>query len=260
MTQSSVAVSADGSQWLLLNASPDIGEQFAANAILHPQGLRGSPMRSVVLTNGDIDHIAGLLTLRERTAFTIHATSTTHDILDQNAVFKVLDPDLVERRHMVLDEPFSPLPGLEVTAFAVPGKDALFMEGMNPTVGIMGGQTVGLKIKDANSLFYYIPGCAEIPDWLVGKLAEADLLFFDGTVWENDDMIRSGTGEKTGSRMGHVAISGAGGSLERLARIEARRVYIHINNTNPILREGAARTTVIDAGWEIAHDGLEIVT
>lgn len=259
MTQSSVAVSADGNAWTVLNASPDIREQFAANAILHPNALRSSPMRSVVITNGDIDHIAGLLTLRERTAFTIFATSTTHDILDDNAVFKVLDPTLVERSRIELDEPFSPVPGLEVTAFAVPGKSALFMEGSNPELGVLGGQTVGLRIVHGTRVFHYIPGCAEIPDWLIEKLGDSDLLFFDGTVWENDDMLQSRTGVKTGSRMGHVAIAGGDGSLERLAGINARRVYTHINNTNPILRDGAPRRAVLEAGWEIAHDGMEIV-
>lgn len=261
MTQSSVAVALEeGGPQVVLNASPDIRAQMAAVAALHPTGLRGSPVQSVVLTNGDIDHIAGLLTLREKTPFRIFATQQTLDILSANSVFRVLDPDLVTQVPIRLEEPFFPLDGLEVTAFAVPGKVALFLEGDAPDLQAMGEQTVGLRISDGQSVFFYVPGCADLPDWLCERLAQADLLFFDGTVWEDAEMPNSGTGAKTGARMGHIAMSGAQGSLSRLSTLgDTRRVYIHINNTNPALMpDGPQRSEIRAAGWEMAFDGMEI--
>ena len=135
MTQSSVAVSL-GDDSVVLNASPDIRAQLEGCG-LHPPGLRGSPVKAVVLTNGDVDHVAGLLSLRENTPFTIHATPATLEILRQ-PVFRVLNPDHVRQSAISLDEPFQPLPGLTVTAFAVPGKVALWQEEGEPDTALMG--------------------------------------------------------------------------------------------------------------------------
>ncbi|MFK7753457.1 MAG: pyrroloquinoline quinone biosynthesis protein PqqB [Sedimentitalea sp.] len=262
MTQSSVAVSVDKTSWVVLNASPDIRQQVAQCTHLHPGGVRGSPIAAVVLTNGDIDHLAGLLTLREKTPFTVLATSETHDVLAQNSVFNVLDADLVARENIVLDQAFEPVPGLVIEPFAVPGKVPLFLEGETLDLTAMGEQTIGLRISDADTVTYYIPGCAEVPDWLVERLGEADLLLFDGTVWENDEMQQTGTGQKTGARMGHISMSGPEGSLARLAPLEdCKKVYIHINNTNPILQpDGPERAAAQAQGWSVAQDGLELST
>lgn len=260
MSQSTLAVSIDGESWVLLNASPDLRQQFAACASLHPKGLRDSPVKAVVVTNGDVDHIAGLLTLREKTGFTLHATEATHRVLSENTVFGVLDPALVERRIITLDRPFSPLPGLTVTAYAVPGKVPLYLEDGAPDLAMLGEQTIGLRLQAGEHEAHYVPGCAALPDWLVDRLAPAAAVLFDGTIWTDDEMPRSGTGAKTGARMGHVAMSGAGGSLERLAGLRGRRIYTHINNTNPALMPGsAARRAITAAGWEIASDGMEVV-
>lgn len=261
MTQSSLAVSADGAAWILLNASPDLRMQLLGTPALHPAGLRHSPVAAVVLTNADVDHIAGLLTLREKTAFDLYATPEVLATLAANAVFDVLDAGLVRRRPMALDAPFEPAPGLRLTPFAVPGKVALYLEGDRPDLGEIGERTVGLMIEDAAARLAYVPGCAALPDWLVERLGGADLLFFDGTVWEDDDMPRSGTGAKTGARMGHVPMQGPAGSLARLAALPARtrKVYIHINNTNPVLQPaGPERAALARAGWEVAHDGMEV--
>ncbi|MEL7091260.1 MAG: pyrroloquinoline quinone biosynthesis protein PqqB [Pseudomonadota bacterium] len=259
MTQSSLAVSIDGKTWAVLNASPDIRAQLDACPAMHPPQLRGSPIASVVLTNGDIDHIAGLLTLREKTAFDVYATAAGLDILASNTVFGVLDPDLVSRHAIVLDQSFQPVPGLIVTPFAVPGKLALFLEGDTVNLEEVGDQTVGLMLEHDGTRVAYVPGCAAIPDWLLERFVDIDLLLFDGTVWNNDDMQRTGTGEKTGARMGHVPLNGTQGSLSRLKDLEVRKVFIHINNTNPILQPGSdARAKVLAAGWEIAHDGMEL--
>lgn len=260
MTQSSLALSADGEAWVLLNASPDLRQQLAATPALHPRGLRDSPVAAVVLTNADVDHIAGLLSLREKTPFRLFATASTLTVLAENAVFAVLDPALVTPVAITLDQPFCPLPGLEITAYAVPGKVALYLEGPEVETQAMGEQTIGLRIVQGGRVLHYLPGCADLPDWLCDRLTEADLLLFDGTVWADDDMQRSGTGAKTGARMGHLAMSGPEGSLARLAGLTARRVYTHINNTNPVLLPGAPeRAALFAAGWELAADGMEIV-
>lgn len=261
MTQSSIAVSVNGESWVVLNASPDIGAQLLRSPALHPKTLRHTPIGAVVLTNGDIDHLAGLLTLREKTAFDLYATSAGMSILNSNSVFNVLDNSLVSRNEIALDVPFSPVPGLTVTPFAVPGKVALFLEGDTDTLDLkaVGEQTVGLMLESDAGRAAYIPGCAEVPDWLLDQLAGIDLLLFDGTVWENDDMQRTGTGQKTGARMGHIAINGPDGSLARFSSSSARKYMIHINNTNPILQpDSPERAEVLAAGWQITQDGMGI--
>lgn len=258
MTQSSVAVSVSGQDWVVLNASPDIRTQLTRDPAFTPPARRGSPVKAVVLTNADVDHVAGLLTLRENTAFALFAPAETLAVLAANSVFGVLDPALVTTWPVTLGQAFHPLPGLAITAFAVPGKVALYLEAAHGADHRLGGQTVGLRISDGRKVIWYVPGCAELPDWLVAQLADADLLLFDGTVWENDDMARTGTGTKTGTRMGHVPISGANGSLVRLAGLRGRRVFIHVNNTNPILQpQGAAHAAITAAGWTLAQDGME---
>lgn len=257
MTQSSVAFSSAG-QTVILNASPDIRTQLEACG-LHPAELRGSPVRAVVLTNGDVDHVAGLLNLRESTPFTVHATSETLDILNQ-PIFRVLNPDHVSRSTIALDQPFQPMPGLTVTPFAVPGKVALYLEEGEPDTTLMGEQTVGLLLEAVGRRVFYIPGCAQVTEELLARLQDADLLLFDGTVWANDEMSRTGTGSKTGARMGHLPMSGPDGSIARLAGLTGtRRIFVHINNTNPVLQPGSPERAEVDAaGWELAHDGMEI--
>lgn len=258
MTQSSVAVSLDGAAWVVLNASPDIRAQLSLPRFA-PQGLRGSPVKAVVVTNADVDHIAGLLSLREGTGFDLWASAETHGVLAASPVFGVLS-EVVVRRQMGLDVAFSPLPGLSITPFAVPGKVALFLEDSLGAGHRMGGQTVGLEIEGGGKRVFYIPGCADLPDWLLHRVEGADVLFFDGTVFADDEMVREGVGTKTGARMGHVAIGGPGGTLQRFAgRRVGRKVLIHINNTNPILRpDSPERAAVSGAGWEVALDGMEV--
>ena len=230
---------------------------MAAAPELHPHALRGTPVEAVILTNGDVDHIAGLLTLRERTCFDLLATSDILAILEENSVFGVMARDVVNRRRIEVGAPFEAA-GLNFRAFAVPGKVALFKEGETVDTAAMGDQTVGLEIWHGAQRIYYVPGCAALPDWLVEQLSDGDLILFDGTVWEDDDMHRTGTGKKTGLRMGHLPMSGPDGSLARLAGVRARKVYIHLNNTNPAIRpDGPERAAITNAGWTIAQDGME---
>ena len=259
--QSSLAVCAGKGVWSILNASPDIRAQMQASPALHPRGLRGSPLHSVLLTNGDIDHVAGLLSLREQTPFTLFATREILSLLSENRIFDAVSERKVARRAIALDRPFELQPGLRARVFAVPGKVPLFMEGAQVKTDLVGEQTVGVRLDDGRSVAYYIPGCAVITDALLAQLADADRIFFDGTLWDDDEMIRTGTGEKTGRRMGHVPISGPGGSIARLAGLTAARTFIHINNTNPIWQpDSPERAQVLAQGWSIAADGMEVTT
>jgi pyrroloquinoline quinone biosynthesis protein B len=270
-TQSSLAVSPDGRRWVLLNASPDLREQIGQTTSLHPDPdgpLRNSPIEAVVLTNADVDHIAGLLTLREGHEFALHATARVLSVLAANPVFGVLDGEKVQRLPMQLErwvEVLRPSGGfgpLDIRAFAVPGKVALYLEDASagPGLGTREGDTIGLEVSDGQSTFHYIPGLAAIDAELKLRLAGSKLLVLDGTLFTDDEMVIQGLSQKTGRRMGHISMSGKEGSLAGLAALGiGRRVYVHMNNSNPVLREGSPeRVEVEEAGWEIAFDGMEI--
>ena len=266
-SQSSIAVSADGENWLLLNASPDLRQQLIATPVLHPAtGLRHSPIKSVLITNGDVDHVTGLLTLRERQNFTLFGTRQTLATLADNRIFDVMAEDCVDRREIGLGQSFEPLPGLEVEIFPVPGKVALWLEKAELAAGtlntaLLGETTVGLTIRAGGARLVYIPGCAEITDDVRVRIAGADAVLFDGTLYRDDEMIREGLGEKTGRRMGHSPVSGEDGTMAQLRDTPvARRIFIHINNTNPILIETSPeRQEVAAHGWDVSHDGMEIL-
>lgn len=260
-TQSSLAVSADGSDWLLVNASPDVRLQITQTVDLHPRiGLRHSPITAVLLTNGDVDHTAGLLTLRESQAFRLYATAPVLTALAQNPIFHVLASDQVIRKEVRLDQEFEPVAGLQVSVFAIPGKVPLWLETEDPVIGEKTDATIGVLIDAAGRRLAYVPGCALVTDELRERLAGVDALLFDGTVLYDDDLIRAGVGTKTGWRMGHVPMAGENGSIRALADIPiGRRIFVHINNTNPVLIEDSdERRRVEEAGWTIAHDGLRI--
>lgn len=259
-TQSSVAVSADGRTFVVLNASPDIRSQIASTPALHPRdGSRDSPISAVVLTNGDVDHIAGLLSLREQQPFDIYGTSETLALLAQNQVFDVVSRTVARREVVGFGAPFSPVPGLTLDFFAVPGKVPLWREDESLVIGEETGSTVGVIITGGGRRLAYVPGCAAVTPALRSRIAGADLLLFDGTLFRDDEMIEAGVGTKTGARMGHLSMSGPEGTMALLADVPvARRVFIHINNTNPALIAGSdARQAVEAAGWSLARDGME---
>lgn len=270
-TQSSIAVSADGRDWALFNASPDLRQQINDNSVLHPQkGLRHSPIRAVVLTNADVDHIAGLLNLRESQPLRLYATERVLSVLEANPVFRVLNPQFVRRLPITLDRGVSledpdgaPL-GIEICAFAVPGKVALWLEdeSKGPSFGSVDEDTVGLEIRGTGAAgsIYYIPGCARMTEALAERLQGAAVVLFDGTLWTDDEMIRSGVGIKSGQRMGHMSVSGPEGTLAAFADIAVqRKIFIHINTTNPMLLDDSVeRASVRTHGWEVAFDGMEL--
>lgn len=255
-TQTSLAVSADGAAWVLLNASPDLRAQLEATPALNPRPAEGqvrhSPIVAVVLTGAEIDTIAGLLTLREGHAFELHATQAALDILAANPVFDVLPCARVPRRALEAGKTIA-LAGLEIEAMAVPGKAPLFLNGGHVET------TIGLRIAAGGGELFFIPGCAAMTSALAARLKGAGCVMFDGTLWRDDEMIRAGAGPKTGRDMGHMSLSGPEGTLAAFADIAARRrILIHLNNTNPVLlSDSAERAAVAMAGWEVAEDGME---
>ncbi len=270
-TQSSLAVSRDGINWALLNASPDLRQQINDNRELQPDlkaGLRHSPVKAAVLTNGDVDHIIGLINLREAQPFAIYASKRILDVLAANSVFQVLADPLVPRNEITLDQPFKLAGGgvdlgFTVEAFAVPGKVALYLEDKSSgDYGGREGDTIGLKISDPaeKKSFFYIPGCAAVDERLAARLKGAPVVFFDGTLFTDDEMIEQGLLNKTGARMGHISMSGDAGSITAFSKLGVGRlIYVHINNSNPALDENSpARKAIDGAGWEVGYDGMEV--
>ena len=270
-TQASIAISADGDHWFLINASPDLRQQLIATPQLHPAAgkLRHSPIAGVILTNGEIDAVAGLLSMREGWPFTIYAHPRVLSILRTNSIFNVLSEKNVPRRPIEVDAAFEPtLPdgspsGIEVLPFAVPGKGAWYLEGKAHPAGETGdGDTLGLRILDKASgrYFYFLAACADVTDALKSRLEGAAAIFFDGTVWRDDELIVAGLGTKTGQGMGHIAMSGNRGAIESLDGLDIdRKMFLHINNSNPVLlHDSAERKTAERAGWQIPADGTEI--
>ena len=260
-TQASLAVSADGEAWTILNASPDLRAQVEATPALQPRrGVRDSPIAAVVLTGAEVDQVAGLLTLRERQDLTVLATTETLAALAANPIFGVLAAGVVTRKVVARDQPFALPGGLTAELFAVPGKVALYLEGDDPALASETGANVGVEVACGERRLIYVPGAAAVTAGLRERLARADVVLFDGTLFVDDEMIATGTGAKTGRRMGHMPVEGADGTLAALAGLTARRILTHINNTNPILVEGSPeRRKVEAAGFEIAEDGMEIV-
>jgi pyrroloquinoline quinone biosynthesis protein B len=259
-TQASLAVSPDEERWALINTSPDLREQIARSSFLHPkQGLRSTPITDVVLTGGDVDVIAGLLTLRERQPFSLWATAEIHRVLDSNAIFEVLARDIVQRRLLTLGVPQRLYCGLTVELFAVPGKAPLYLEEDDAPPILVDGTTVGAAISDGERTLFYVPGCAAMTPELAARLQGSDLVFFDGTLWRDDEMIAAGLGPKNGRRMGHMSMSGPQGSIAAFEPIGvARKVFVHINNSNPVLlADSPERAEAERTGWDIAFDGME---
>jgi len=265
--QESVAVSSDGRSWLLLNASPEIREQIESFPGLHPQAPRHSPIRGIVLTNGDLDHILGLLSLRESYPLVLHATDRVRaGFVEHNVLYRTLQrfPGQVTWRTLALGaEEEVPETGLVIEAVPVPGKPPIHLEsGPDGRRAPDPEDNIGLRIRETATgrrLAYFPAAGALTP--MVGKaLEDADGVFFDGTFWSANELPAQGLGTKRAEDMAHLPVGGDGGSLAALRGLRAsRRIYIHVNNTNPLLREDSAeRGQAEAAGWEIAWDGMEV--
>ncbi len=256
-TQASVAFSADGQHWVVVGASPDLRQQVLSASQLHPTGPRHSPIEAVVVISADVDGIAGLLSLRERQPFRLYAPQPILDIIARNRVFDVMSTD-VTRVAVQPGQAVAVGHGLSVTLLPMPGKTPLYHEAADATRP-EAADTYAALVEAHGRRAVLAPACAEIDAAVRQRLAGADLVFFDGTLFHDDEMIDAGVGAKTARRMGHVPIAGPGGSLAGLADLPGRRVYLHINNTNPILLDGSPERALVEAaGFAVAHDGMEI--
>lgn len=268
-TQDSLAVSANGEGWFIFNASPDVRQQIESFPPLHPRGPRHSPIRALLLTNGDLDHCLGLFSLRESQPLVIYATERVRQgLVEPNVIFRTLQrfPEQVSWRLLNLgrEEELSGQDGspsgLSVTALPVPGKLPIHLEGLMPPDR---EDNVGLWIRDrsAGRLLVYLSGVAAIDESLRQAIDGADCLLFDGTFWSSDELVRLGLSTKRAEDMAHLPIGGPTGSLARLSGLAAhRKLYTHVNNTNPILPEDSPeRRALAEAGWEVAEDGLEVL-
>jgi pyrroloquinoline quinone biosynthesis protein B len=257
-TQDSIAVTARD-RWLLVNASPEVLRQIERFAPLHPRAPRDTPIGAIALTNGDLDHVVGLLSLRESQPLTVLATERVRaGLVERNAMLRTLArfPDQVTWRRLelgreiVLDEL-----GLGVTPVAAQGKLPVHLVGaIDPSPE----DNVALRLRDlATGRMLVVATAIGSLDGIEAIVQGADAVLFDGTFWSEDELVAQGLGKAHARDMAHVPMSGEGGSLARLR--EGRRVYTHINNTNPVLREDSPeRAAVLRAGWEIAFDGMEI--
>jgi pyrroloquinoline quinone biosynthesis protein B len=267
-SQECVAVSADGDRWFLLNCSPEIRQQIESFPPLHPRGPRHSPIAAILLTNGDLDHCLGLLSLRESHPLVVYATDRLRrGFTDGNVLYRTLDrfPGQVTWRSLQLgreaelaDVEGRPA-GLLVEAVAVPGKLPIHLEtGAAPDPA----DSVGFRIREraTGRVLAYLSGVGAVSDAVRRAVEGADCVFFDGTFWSADELPGLGLGTKRAEDMAHLPIGGPEGSLARLNGVTARRrIFIHLNNTNPLLRDDSPeRAHVEAAGWEVARDGMEV--
>jgi pyrroloquinoline quinone biosynthesis protein B len=243
----------------LVNASPDLRQQIIATPALRPRGLRTSPIAAVVLTGGEIDQTAGLLTLRERGPFGLYGTAGTLSALASNSMFSALGANVVPRLPVEPGIPFALPGGIAAEMFLVPGKAPLYLEGDNPQLEAETEANVGIELRANGARLVFIPGAARLTPTVADRLTDADVVLFDGTLFSDDEMLVAKAGTKTGRRMGHMPVGGPDGTLKALAGLGRRRILIHINNTNPILIEGSLpRRAVEAAGFEVAEDGMRI--
>jgi pyrroloquinoline quinone biosynthesis protein B len=261
-TQESLAVSADGTAWFLLNVSPEIRAQIESFPPLTPREPRHSPIAGLALTNGDLDHCLGLLSLRESHPLTVYATESVRaGFTAGNVLYRTLErfEGQVTWRALTLarEQPLGDS-GLMITAVATPGNLPLHLKTLRAPSA---EDNVGLVVRDARAgrRLAYFSGVAGPSPALERAVAEADVVFFDGTFWSSDELIALGLGTRRAEEMSHWPLEGPGGSAAFLARQRGRKILIHINNTNPILREGSAERRALEAaGIEVAADGLEL--
>ena len=270
-TQTQVGVACDNQSYFLLNASPDLRLQIEATPHLHPRsGQRDSPISGVVLTSADIDQVAGLLSLRELQPFRIYSTPSLRQILQEdNSMFGMLNrvPKQVSWQEVTPGHSFPLLDvagtdsGIRCEAFSLGSHDPAYVSKQRSASLKPEELLLGLFLESSSGKrLAYMPAVPVIDGPLLQRLECADLLLFDGTFWSDDELIQVQGSGATASEMGHVPVSGAEGSLLKLAGLHRpRKVFIHINNTNPMLDESSSQyREVRDAGWEIAADGWSL--
>jgi pyrroloquinoline quinone biosynthesis protein B len=264
-TQSSIALSTDGTDWVLFNASPDVLAQLRAFPGLQPgRAIRDTGVRAIVLIDAQIDHTTGLLMLREGGRLSVYCTpQVREDLTHGNPVFGVLEHFCGVDWHPLAPDPGATFEvagaeGLSFTAVPLKSKPPPYSPHRNEP---RPGDNIGVRVVDARTQrsLFYAPGLGEIEPHLQPFLAGADCVMLDGTFWTDDELVRLGISKKRARDMGHLPQSGPGGMLEVMKPLAARRILIHINNTNPILDEDSAERASLDAaGIEVAYDGMEI--
>tara|TARA_R110002153_G_scaffold28947_6_gene89055 strand:+ start:21660 stop:22577 length:918 start_codon:yes stop_codon:yes gene_type:complete len=267
-TQSSIAVSPNGKDWVLINASPDIRQQINQSPQLWPeQGNRGTNIRGAILTDSQIDHTTGLLTLREGLPLEVYCSDVVYE--DLSTVYPLFN--LLAHWHGGLH--FNKIDTERRPSFNVSGVNGIvfepvIIESNAPPYSryrdkVVNGNNIGLKIVDTSSgkYLFYLPGIVESNVEVEQILSKASCVLIDGTLWLDDEMIAQGVGTKLGSEMGHMPVNSEFGTVALLNKFPIeRKILIHINNTNPILNEESAEHKfVLDNGVEIATDGLEII-
>jgi len=258
-TQSSVAVSADRRRWFLINASPDVRTQIEAFPELLPRDGRATPIEAVLLTDSELDHALGLLLLREAGAVRLYATPSAYKTLAEGSgVVRTLERYCPVEWAAVTPGAETPLAGgLTFRAFDVPTtkKDRFGIGGTE-------GRVVGYRLTDQRSggTLVYLPGVQTLGPEVRAEIAGCDCLLIDGTCWSDDDLPRLGLAAKTSREMGHLPIDGPDGSLALLPDLGVRRtIFVHMNNTNPILLPGSPERRIVEErGMEVAADGLEV--
>lgn len=256
-TQSSIVIRSGEDPWYLVNASPDLLRQLA-DLPTDRSALRSNPIAGVVLTDGEIDHTAGLLLLRESgTPLRVYSTAEVRAALtDRYPLLRMLESYCgVDWRPLAEDGPTA-LEGssLTVDPFPTGGDAPLYMD------GAPGPSAIGLTVRDtaAGGTLVYVPAIESLDATVTARLAEGDTVLADGTFFRHDDLVALGMGERDSWAMGHAPLTGEGGALDALAALDARTVLVHINNTNPILVEGSAeRREVEQRGLVISEDGME---
>jgi pyrroloquinoline quinone biosynthesis protein B len=258
-SQPSIAVSADGERWSVINASPDIRDQLARFEGLYPrEGTRDIPLDTVVVTNADLDHSMGLLVLRESLPYRVVTTDWVRGaILRNNAAWRLIEPAWGIAK---LDEPFAlDRDGfLEARLFPVPGKVPGYLSELETNSP---EATVGVRITDTRTggRVCYAAGIQAYDSGTLAELSAADLRFVDGTFFTPRELLALRPGAADAHAMGHLPVSGEGGSLEIVSSLPGRSIYIHINNTNPMVDAGSPEAgSVREQGVEIAYDGMEI--
>ena len=267
-SQTQVAVSEDGVDWFLLGASPDLRGQIEATPVLHPRdGMRSSPIRGVILTNADLDHVLGLLLLRELQPLDVYSTASVMRVLrNGNSMFGMLNrvPNQVSWKTIVPGSSFELMAGkvasgLRCEAISLSSRYPLYVD---DGAGLMPDEAVvGLFVKSTSGkALAFLPAVAQFNDALIERLKSVDAALVDGTFWSDEELKRVEGGSKTAREMGHSPIGSPGGTLERLGAVTGiRKIFLHINNTNPMLDERSSEhRSAREAGWEIAEDGWEL--
>ncbi len=262
-------MSSDGGAWFVVNASPEVRRHIESFPPLHPRSARDCPIDAFVLTNGDLDHCLGLLTLRESSPLFVYATERVRrGFTEGNVLYRTLErfPAQVTWRTLRANEA-APLltragrpSGLTVRAVPVPGKLPVHLAG---AIAPDAEDNVGLVIANANTgrSIGYFPAVARPSAELHAAIAGLDALFFDGTFWSSDELVRTGLGSKRAEDMAHWPVGGEDGSLGYLASLSVpKRFFIHVNNTNPMLVPDSEEALAVRAaGVEVAHDGMDVV-